>query len=212
MVQLAFHLADKYRNPVVVVSDAITGRMKETVEVEAIDFGPLPDKEDWAAMGKARHKDGKRHFIEHSAGFSPRYPSYQAFLRRLDQKIKQMQESEVRYESYKADDAKIILVAYGYTARVSKEAVNMASAEGIKAGLIRLQTAWPFPYEAIREKAHQGCRFLVVEDSLGQLVEDVQCAVEGCTEVQLVSILDRHLPTDGGMILPAKVIEKIKAM
>ena len=116
----------------------------------------------------------------------------------------------VRLESL--DDAELILIAYGYTARVSKEAVNVARSQGIKTGLIRLQTAWPFPYEPIREKARQGCRFLVVEDSLGQLVEDVQSAVQGRTDVQLVGILDRHLPTDGGMILPGKVFEKIKAL
>ena len=108
------------------------------------------------------------------------------------------------------EDAGLILVAYGYTARVAKEAVNMARAEGIKTGLIRLITAWPFPYGVIRQKARQGCKFLVVEDCLGQMVDDVRYAVEGRTEVELVSILDRHIPTDGGMILPDKVFSKIK--
>jgi len=209
LVQLAFYLADKYRNPVVVMSDAIIGRLRETVEVERIEFGPLPDK-DWAVKGKANHKDGRRRLVEHSGDLFGRYPSYVALLQNLQQKIKQMQEAELRYEAYKTEDAKLILVAYGYTARVAKEAVNMARAEGIKAGLIRLITAWPFPYQIIRDKAYQGGKFLVVEDCLGQVVEDVQSAVEGRTEVHLVSILDRHIPTDGGMILPDKVFDKIK--
>ena len=209
LMQLAFYLADKYRNPVVVMSDAIIGRLRETVDVERIEFGPVPDK-DWAVKGKANHKDGKRRLVEHSGDLFARYPSYQALLQRLQQKIRQMQESELRYEDYEAEDAKLILVAYGYTARVAKEAVNMARAEGIKAGLIRLITAWPFPHQLIRDKADRGCKFLVVEDSLGQVVEDVRCAVEGRAEVHLVGILDRHIPTDGGMILPDKVFDKIK--
>ncbi len=211
LVQLAFYLADKYRNPVVVISDAIIGRLRETVEVEKLDFGPLPDK-DWALKGKGKHKDGKRRIVDHSGDLTGRYPNYLSLLRNLKQKMKQMQEFEVRYENYKAEDAKIILVAYGYTARVAKEAVNMARAEGIKAGLIRPITLWPFPHEIIKEKARQGSRFLVVEDSLGQMVEDVRFAVEGQAEVNLVSILDRHIPTDGGMILPDRVLAKIKEM
>jgi 2-oxoglutarate ferredoxin oxidoreductase subunit alpha len=209
LMQLAFYLADKYRNPVVVMSDAIIGRLRETVEVEKIEFGPLPDK-DWAAKGKANHKDGRRRVVDHSADLFGRYPNYVALLQSLQQKIKRMEDSELRYEAYKTDDAKLTLVAYGYTARVAKEAVNMARAEGIKAGLVRLITAWPFPYQLIRDKAYQGGKFLVVEDSLGQVVEDVRYAVEGRTEVHLVSILDRHIPTDGGMILPDKVLGKIK--
>jgi 2-oxoglutarate ferredoxin oxidoreductase subunit alpha len=182
--------------------------LRETIEVEKSEFGPLPDK-DWAVRGKGKHKDGRRRIVEHSGDLFGRYPSYRALLQRLDQKIKQMQESELRYEAYRVEDANLILVAYGYTARVAKEAVNMARAEGIKTGLIRLITAWPFPHKIIRDKAYHGCKFLVVEDSLGQVVEDVRCAVEGRAEVQLVSILDRHIPTDGGMILPDKVFSKI---
>ncbi|MEA3442666.1 MAG: 3-methyl-2-oxobutanoate dehydrogenase subunit VorB [Chloroflexota bacterium] len=211
LTQLAFHLADKYRNPVLVMSDAIVGRLRETVEVAAIDFGPVPAK-DWAVAGKARHGDGKRRVVDHCGDLFARYPSYQALLQSLDKRIKRMQEAEVRYEDYQTEDAKTILVAYGYTARVSKEAVNTARAEGIKAGLIRLITAWPFPYEVIGQKARQGSKFLVVEDSLGQLLEDVRVAVPSSADVGLVSILDRHMPSDGGMILPDKVLAKIKEM
>ncbi len=208
-VQLAFYLADKYRNPVVIMSDAIIGRLRETVEVEKIDFGPLPDK-DWAATGKANHKDNKRHQVDHNGDLTFRYPSYRALLQMLNQKIEKIRETEVRYENYEVENAGLILVAYGYTARVSKEAVNMARTEGIKAGLIRPITLWPFPCDPIREKARQGCKFLVVEDCLGQMIEDVQLAVEGRSAVHLVNILNRHIPTDGGMILPDKVFERIK--
>jgi len=209
LVQLAFYLADKYRNPVIVLSDAIVGRLRETVEVTTIGFGPVPDK-DWAVSGKENHKDGKRRIVEHAGDLFARFQSYRALLQKLEQKIKRMAETELRYENYQMEDANVILVAYGYTARVAKEAVNTARDEGIKAGLLRLITAWPFPYQVIRHKASQGSKFLVVEDSLGQMIEDVHYAVEGRTEVNLLGILDRHIPTDGGMIMPDRVFAKIK--
>jgi len=209
--QLAFYLADKYRNPVIVMSDAIVGRLRETVEVEKLEFGPLPGK-DWAVSGKGKHQDGKRRVVEHSGDLFGRYSSYYALLQSLDEKIRKMQETELRYEDYKTEDAGLILVAYGYTARVAKEAVNLARSAGIKAGLLRLITAWPFPYEVIRQKACLGSNFLVVEDSLGQMVEDVRIAVEGNSDIGLVNILDRHMLTDGGMILPDRVLAKIEEM
>jgi 2-oxoglutarate ferredoxin oxidoreductase subunit alpha len=210
-VQLAFHLAAKYRNPVIVMSDAIIGQTRELVNVEKLDFGPHPNS-DWAATGRGNHKDGKSRFVEHAAGFSPRYPSYGAFLEQLSRKIALMEENEIRHECYRTDDAELVIVAYGYTSRVSKEAVNRARAEGFRVGLIRVLTAWPFPHEVIRQMARKGRRILVVEDSLGQMLDDVRCAAEGLTEVHLVGILDRHLPTDGGMILPDKVFDKIRAI
>lgn len=209
LVQLAFHLAEKYRNPVIIMSDAIIGRLRETVEVAEIDFGPVPEK-DWAAMGKRKHKDGRRRIVEHSSDLFGRDPSYRDFLHRLAEKIRVMKETEVRFEDYRVEDAQVILVAYGYTARVAKEAINMARADGVKVGLIRPITIWPFPYDAIKKKAEQGCGFLVVEDSLGQMIEDVKFAVKDESVVYLVSILDRHIPTDGGMILPDAVYNKIK--
>ena len=177
-MQLAFHLAAKYRNPVIVMTDAIIGQTREIVNVEKIDFGPTPNS-DWAATGRGKHKDGKSRFVEHSAGFSPRYPSYGAFLEELSRKIARMEENEVRFECYQTDDAELVLVAYGYTSRVSKEAVDRARAEGLKVGLIRVLTAWPFPHDVIRQMARNGRKILVVEDSLGQMLDDVRCACRG---------------------------------
>jgi 2-oxoglutarate ferredoxin oxidoreductase subunit alpha len=88
----------------------------------------------------------------------------------------------------------------------------MARAEGHKVGMIRPITLWPFPYSVIREKAMLGCKFLVVEDSLGLLIDDVKIGVEGRADVHLVGILDRHVPTDGGMIMPGRVFEEIKRL
>jgi 2-oxoglutarate ferredoxin oxidoreductase subunit alpha len=213
LVQLAFYLADKYRNPTIVLADGILGQVSESVDVKTIDFGPLNEK-DWALRGIGKQKDGKCRLINSAAGVLPvpPYPNYISWLRHMDEKYKQMEADELRYETYKAEDAELILIAYGYTARVSKETVNMARLQGLKVGLIRPITAWPFPYDIIREKAIGGCKFLVVEDSLGLLMEDVKIAVESRADVGLVSILDRHLPTDGGMIMPGRVFEEVKRL
>lgn len=211
LVQLAFYLADKYRNPVVVLMDAIIGQMRESLEIKALDFGPVPEK-DWALRGKENQKDGKRRLLVTTSGHATiPYPTYLDLLRHLEEKFHRMKQ-EVRYESYLLEDAELVVVAYGYPARVAEEAVGMARGEGIKAGLLRPITLWPFPSEPIRNKAWEGAKFLVVEDSLGLMVEDVESAVQGRAEVYLLNSLSRHLPTATGMILPDRVLEKIKEL
>jgi 2-oxoglutarate ferredoxin oxidoreductase subunit alpha len=86
----------------------------------------------------------------------------------------------------------------------------MARDEELKVGLIRLITAWPFPYQVVREKAQKGSKFLVVEDSLGQMVEDVKLGVEGKSEVYFLGTFARHLPTETGLIFPERVVEEIR--
>jgi 2-oxoglutarate ferredoxin oxidoreductase subunit alpha len=213
LVQLAFYLADKYRNPVVVLSDGLLGQMMEPLEVRTLDFGPLPEK-DWALEGSALHKDGKRRALSCLAGFSFQevYESYLDFIQHLDEKYRQMADSEVRYETYRIDDAHLLVVAYGYAARVSLEAASIARDEGLKVGLIRPISLWPFPSEVIRRGATQGADFLVVEDSLGQLVEDVRLSVGGQAEVHLLNMLSRHMRTPAGMILPDIVLEGIRKL
>ena len=214
LVQLAFHLADKYCNPVVVLSDGILGLIAESLEVRELDFDPLPEKH-WALKGRDKHNDGHRRFVHTYPSTSPPRGGQENYLRWLEymgQKYQQMEDSEPRYEEYKSEGAGLVLVAYGYPSRVCKEAVDVARAEGMKVDLIRPITAWPFPYQVIREKAESGCKFLVVEDSLGQLVDDVKIAVQGRTEVHLLSMLSRHIPTDGGMILPGAVLKEIQRL
>jgi len=211
-VQSAFYLADKYRNPVIMISDSIVGQMMEPFEMKALDFDPLPEK-GWALTGKENRANGERNMVQCGQGLffePPHIPNYGALLAHLDNKFKEMEKSEVKFESYFIDDAELILVAYGYTARVSREAINDARNEGLKVGLIQPITLWPFPSQIIREKAGEGVKFLVVEDSLGQLVEDVKVAIAERTEVFFVGALSRHNPTPGGFILPHIVLEKIK--
>jgi 2-oxoglutarate ferredoxin oxidoreductase subunit alpha len=215
LVQLAFYLADKYSNPVVVLSDGVMGLVAETLEVKKLDFGPLPEK-PWAVKGRDNHPDKVRRYVHTYPGSGPPpprgYANYVRWLEHIGQKYQEAMDREVRYESYRADDARLLLVAYGYVSRVCKEAINNARAEGRKVGLIRPVTVWPFPSKVIKEKADEGCRFLVVEDSLGQMVDDVQMSVLGGAEVNFMGLLSRHLPTDAGMILPGKVLEEIRRL
>jgi 2-oxoglutarate ferredoxin oxidoreductase subunit alpha len=207
-------LADKYCNPVILLMDGIIGLIAESLEVKTIDFGPVPEK-NWAVRGRRRQKDGNRRFVHsYPAGAPPPrgFPTYVAWLEHLNDKFQQMADSELRYETYHTEDADLILVAYGYPSRVCKEALNMARAEGLKVGLVRPITVWPFPYDVLRDKANQGCKFLVVEDCFGQMVEDVKIAAHEQAEVHLLGMLSRHLPTDGGMILPGRVLEEIRRL
>jgi len=209
LIQLAFHLADKYRNPVVVLSDGLMGHVVEPLEIKILDFGPLPEK-DWAVARRGQHKDGKHRAI--ASSYNPlEGETYVSYLCDMRTRYEAM-ESEVRYEEYKTDDAELILVAYGYCARVSKEAVNAARAEGLKAGLLRPITLWPFPNQAVCDKAEKGCKFLAVEDSLGLMVKDVKIAVDGKSEVYLVDVTFRHNPSESGVIMPGRVLEEIRRL
>jgi len=206
-VQLAFYLADKYRNPTVVLSDAILGQMAEPLEVKALDFGSLPPK-DWAVKGIVHHPDGQRRGLTAGQGFfpTPQYPTYLDFMSAFDRKLKAMRASEVRYEAHCVEDARLVLVAFGSMARVALEAVQIARERGMKVGLVRPVSLWPFSYEAIRKRC-KSAKFLVVEDNLGQMLEDVEMAAG---EVHFLGMLARHEPREQGMVFPDKVLEKIE--
>lgn len=209
LVQLAFYLADKYRNPVVLLSDAILGQMAEDLEMRALDFGPLPGKE-WAARGTA-HKGGRHDFISTlAAGWAP--PWYTPFLAHIDEKYRTITENEVRFQSYQVDDADLIMVSYGSSARMCLEIVQQARAQGLKVGLFRPITLWPFPSVQLKGLANRSRKFLVVEDSLGQMVDDVRAAVAERAPVHFLGSLARHLDTDGGMILPHRVFEEVRKL
>jgi 2-oxoglutarate ferredoxin oxidoreductase subunit alpha len=210
LMQLAFYLADKYRHPVILLGDGLMGHVLEPLELKTFDFGPLPEK-DWAVTRHGKHADGKHRAI--GASYNPlKGESFVSYLVDMRDTYQTIEATEVRYEEYKTEDAELVLVAYGYSARVSEEAVDMARAEGLKAGLFRPITLWPFPSQAIRDMAARGCRFLVVEDSMGLMVDDVKIAVEGKAEVYLVDATFRHLQSEDGMIMPGRVLEEIRRL
>ena len=210
LMQLAFHLADKYRNPAIVLSDAVIGLTMEWLEPRSLEFEPLPEK-DWAIRGRDRQKDRKKRLVGCSQGLTPWPPhfNYLSLLEGLDRKHKLMQAQEVRYES-DDDDAEVVVVAYGYTAQASKRAVELARQQGVKAGWFRPITLYPFPYDALNQRARRGCRFLVVEDSLGQMVEDVRLGVEGQAPIHFLGALARHTAQEMGLIFPERIEEEIR--
>ncbi|MDY7030317.1 MAG: transketolase C-terminal domain-containing protein [Thermodesulfobacteriota bacterium] len=213
LVQLAFHLADKYRNAVIVLSDGIVGTTMETVELKKLEFEPLPEK-DWALKGKGKREDRTRRILTSAQGAVPslRNPSYLALQKTLSEKHQQIIKEEVRFDTYNLEDSDLVLVAYGYSARVALEAMHQAREMGLKAGMIRPITVWPFPYDPVKLQAKQGKKILVVEDSLGQMLLDVELACGDRTEMELVSCLERHEPMEGGVIFPEVVLEKMKTM
>ena len=135
---------------------------------------------------------------------------YAGYLKELGEKWEEMERTEVKYETYNMDDADVIVVAFGYVARVAKKAVDLARSEGIKAGLLRPIVLWPFPYDIVGEKDREGRKFVVAEDNLGQMIWDVRYAIADKDSVGFVGILDRNNTSPGGMILPGKVLEEIK--
>ncbi len=208
LMQLAFYLADKYRILTVVLADGILIQIAEYIDVKPIDFGPVPPK-DWALKGIGK-KEGRFDFIQSTRGLMP--PIYKTIVEQLHEKYGKIAESETRVKTYQADDAELLLISYGYVARCCEEAVNMARGEGLKVGMIQPITLWPFPYETLEQKASQGCRFLVVEDSMGQLVEDVRLAVEDKKRVALLGMSSRHLAGELGMIFPETIFEEVKKL
>jgi len=190
---------------VVVLTDAIIGQMVEKLEVKTLDFGPLR-KKDWALKGH-RIKGPRIDMIHSAPGL---LGSFHDILLTYENKWREVEENEVRYDTYKIEGADIVLVAYGYPSRVCMEVVDMARADGQKVGLFRPITLWPFPYEALKQEAARGPKFMVVEDSLGQMIEDVRLSV-GCDRpIDFVGALQRHMPTAGGMIMPATVLEAVR--
>lgn len=176
-VSLGFDLAFKYRNPVLMLSDGVIGQMMEKVVLPP--FKPRRSMEEliaqcpWATTGKVNRP---RNIIT-SLALEPEV--MEATNNRLQAKYKLIEENEVRYEEYMLDDAEYVFIAFGSSARVCKHAVEIARAEGIKVGVLRPITLFPFPKKKIQELAERVKGFMSVEMSAGQMVEDVRLAVNG---------------------------------
>jgi 2-oxoglutarate ferredoxin oxidoreductase subunit alpha len=172
----AFDLADKYRNPVMVLGDGYIGQMMEPVEFDKKASLRLPTK-DWAVTGAV----GRPPNIIKSLYLDPR--ELEQHNLEINRKIQRMIRDEVRVETYLTDDAEVVIAAYGTVARIAKTAIKVLREKGIKAGLVRPITVFPFPYEAFEKMTERVKKFLVVEMSLGQMVEDVKLALCGKAEI-----------------------------
>ena len=194
----AFEIADRYRNPVMIVGDGMIGQMMEPVEFKKeVDPDELPKKE-WATDGaKGREKN-----VINSLALDPK--NLEDHNWKMEEKYEKMRENEVRYETYNMEDADIAIVAYGTTARIAISAMEKARKDGYKVGLIRPITLFPFPTEVIRDAADKVDSFLAVEMSTGQMVEDVRLAVEGRKPVNFYG-------RTGGMIpSPEEICDEVE--
>jgi 2-oxoglutarate ferredoxin oxidoreductase subunit alpha len=196
---LAFDLADQYRMTVVVLADGILGQMMEPVVLEKKPGRELPPK-DWAVTGAG----GRKQNIVRSLWLKDGV--LEELNNKLQAKYQQVQKNEVLYEEYQLDDVEIVVVAYGVAARIVRGAVNKAREEGIKVGLIRPVTLWPFPTEQISRAAEEFRIFLVVEMSAGQMVEDVKLAVAGKAPVLFYG------RAGGGVPTVDEILDKIKQL
>ena len=185
----AFDLAEKYRMPCLILGDGILGQMMEPVELPEPKEISAEDK-PWAACG---HGNKREHNIINSLYLDPAELEQKVISRY--ERYAEIEKNEVRYEEYKTDDADIIITAFGATSRVAKSAINTARDMGIKAGLIRQITLWPFPKEIISKRADTVKAFLSVEMNMGQMVDDVKLAVNGKKPVYFFGRTGGIVPT-----------------
>ena len=202
-VDLAFNLAFKYRNPAMILSDGVIGQMMEKVVLP--EQKPRRTEEEvirecpWASTGRTR--DRKPNIIT-SLELMPEAMEQRNL--HLQEKYRTIKEREVRYETIELDDADIMIVAFGSAARIAEKAIELAREEGIKAGLFRPITLWPFPEKQLAEAAHGKRGVLVAEINAGQMIQDVRLSVNGEEPVE-------HFGRLGGIVPePEEIVKAIK--
>ena len=204
-VQEAFDIADQYRTPVVVLADGLIGQMMEPIEWRPVPRRQLPPK-DWAACGK---KGRSRTNVINSLFLNPE--ECDALNRRLTAKYAEIEKNEVRWDTAFCEDAEVLITAYGTPARIALTALELLREEGVKAGLFRPVTLWPFPERALRnlaDEAHVKAILDVEMSSTGQMLDDVRLAVEGRKPVRYLGRAGGLLPTVEEIIESAKTAWK----
>lgn len=202
LIQDAFDVADMYRTPCMVMGDGMLGQMMEPVEFKERAPKKLPEK-TWAANGLGGRK---QHNVINSLYLKPEV--LEQHIIKLQEKYKEITKNETRYEMYNCDkECDLIMVAYGTTSRICKNVVKIAAKEGIKLGLIRPITLWPFPAEAFEKTVNKTkYGYLSVEMSCGQMVEDVRLCANGRKPVEFYG-------RSGGMVPdPSDIFAKVKTI
>ena len=202
-VDLAFELAFKYRNPSMILSDGVIGQMMEKVVMPP--YKPRRTEEEirrecpWATMGRTPDRKPNIHT---SLELKPE--AMEEHNLHLQAKYREIEENEVRYETQQCDDAEYIIVAFGSAARLAQKAIETARTEGIKVGLFRPITLWPFPTKEIKAMAEGKKGVLVAEINAGQMVDDVRLAINGTVKVE-------HFGRLGGIVPePDEIVEALK--
>ncbi len=193
----AFELAFKYRNPVVVLADGVLGQMIESLKFPEKAIAPEIDT-TWAVNGTAETRPNlvTSIFLD--------FNELGKFNEKLQAKYELIKQKEVDYEEYMTEDASIVLVSYGISSRICRSAVDLARKEGIKVGLFRPKTLFPFPEAQLKALADKGCSFISVEMSNGQMIDDIRLAI-GCSRpVELVNRMG------GNLIILDTIMDKIR--
>jgi 2-oxoglutarate ferredoxin oxidoreductase subunit alpha len=204
LTMLAFDLADKYRNPVMILGDGNMGQMMESVEFSVTEK-PRQVSKDWAISGA---KDRARNIIK-TLYLDP------AVLEKRNLKIAEKMavavKNEIRYENYLTDDADVVIAAYGTVARIAKTAIQILREKGVKVGLLRPISLYPFPYQIFSDVADRVKNILVVEMSMGQMVEDVRLAVCDRSRIHFYSRVGGIVPTFEEIITEVeKIVQRSK--
>ncbi|MFB3765855.1 MAG: 3-methyl-2-oxobutanoate dehydrogenase subunit VorB [Methanotrichaceae archaeon] len=192
----AFDLAFKYRNPAVVLADGVLGHMVEPLRFPEKAVEPAIDA-SWAVSG---NKDTRKNLI---TSIALDFDELEKHNLKLQRKYEEIRRNEVAYEGYRLEDAEVVLVSYGISSRIARSAVDMARREGIKAGLFRPITLFPFPEKEIGALADKGCKFISVEMSSGMMRDDIRLSAT-CAQVELVN---RY---GGRLIQIDKLMDKIR--
>ena len=187
LTMLAFELADKYRNPAIVLTDGFVGQMMEPLDLEYGEVS-LPEK-PWAVKGTAKTRKN----LVSSIFLEP--DTLEEHQCQMEAKYRRAQQAEARHELYQAEDAEVLLVGYGIVSRVLRSAVEEARQQGQRIGLFRPITLWPFPSEALARAAAGVRKVLAVELSHGQMVEDVRLALDGKVPVEFYGRAGGNVPS-----------------
>ena len=196
----AFDVADRYRTPVYVLADGALGQMMEAIEIPETKLTE-PEK-PWAVIGDAVTRKNliTSIYMEHE--------KQEKLITKLEERYAEIVKNEVLWQETNTEDAELLIVAYGISSRIARAAVEQARAEGVRVGLLRPISLFPFPEKQLRKLAGKAGSILVLELSSGQLIEDVRLAVGGITSVQLMRRTGGMMPTTEEVVQTLKNMEK----
>ena len=200
----AFDKAEKYRVPVLFLADGIMAQMMEPVEMpEMVDFKVDPEKKPWAATGWKPGDDPAKRAVINSLYINTE--DLTVHNNHLQATYREIEKNEVMYEAYLCEDADYVITAFGTVARIAKSAINELRAQGIKVGLFRPITVWPFPYAQLAEASKNAKALLDVEANEGQMLQDVKLAINGAKPVEYFGHCGSLMPTTDEIV--AKILE-----
>ena len=196
----AFEVADRYRNPVIVLADGALGQMMEPIQIPPQTQNE-PEK-PWAVDGTAATRKNlvTSIYLEHE--------KQEILITQLEQKYAEIENKEVLFQEIQTEDAELLIVAFGISSRIARAAVEIARAEGIRVGLLRPISLYPFPGKRLRQLAGKVYAVLALELSSGQMVEDVRLSISGITPVQLLRRTGGMMPTAEDVVQTLKTMEK----